>query len=218
VAEEISVARPGECLVPPSSRPEMGLDYSDTSPAMLDGVREAGADNQLWEDDYGNWLSGYAPIFNSAGEPVGAVGVDMCATEVISLQQNIRRNVAIALAISLVALISVVWFIARGVTRPVLALTRVADRIGSGDYDQDFSSLHSSRVQDEVDTLATVFEMMVGKVYTREQSLRARVQQLEIMIDQGKRDREVQQIVESDFFQDLQGKVSEMRNRFRKED
>ena len=217
-AEEISVTRPGECLVPPSSRPEMGADYSDTSPAMLDGVRVAGADTELWADDYGNWLSGYAPIFNSKGEPVAAVGVDMCATDVISLQQNIRRNVAIALAISLAALIGVVWFIARGVTRPVLALTRVADRIGSGDYDQDFSSLHSARVQDEVDTLATVFELMVNKVYTREQSLRARVQQLEIMIDQGKRDREVQQIVESDFFQELQGKVNEMRTRFKKVD
>ena len=217
-AQEVNTARPGECLVPPSSRPEMGLSYSDTSPAMLDGVRAAGADTELWADDYGNWLSGYAPIFNSKGEPVAAVGVDMCATEVISLQQNIRRNVAIALAISLATLIGVVWFIARGVTRPVLALTRVADRIGSGDYDQDFSSLHSARVQDEVDTLATVFELMVNKVYTREQSLRARVQQLEIMIDQGKREREVQQIVESDFFQELQGKVTEMRNRFKKVD
>lgn len=216
-AAEVDTTRPGECLVPPSSRPDMGQDYSDTSPAMLAGVREAGADNETWPDDYGTWLSGYAPIFNAAGEPVGAVGVDMCATEVVSLQQNIRRNVAIALAVSLVALISVVWLIARGVTRPVLALTRVADRIGSGDYDQDFSSLHSARVQDEVDKLATVFELMVGKVYTREQSLRARVQQLEIMIDQGKREREVQQIVESDFFQELQGKVNEMRSRFKRE-
>jgi nitrate/nitrite-specific signal transduction histidine kinase len=108
--------------------------------------------------------------------------------------------------------------IATGVTRPVQALTNVADRIGSGNYERDFSSLHSSRIQDEVDKLASVFELMVGKVYTREQNLRARVQQLEIMIDQGKREREVQQIVDSDFFQELQGKVSEMRSRFKKED
>ncbi len=218
VAEEVGTTRPGECQVPPSSRPEMGADYSDTSPAMLEGVRVAGADSELWADDYGNWLSGYAPIYNSKGEPVGAVGVDMCAADVISLQQNIRRNVAIALAISLVALIGVVWFIARGVTRPVLALTRVADRIGSGDYEQDFSSLYKARIQDEVDKLASVFELMVDKVYTREQTLRARVQQLEIMIDQGKREREVQQIVESDFFQELRGKVQDMRSRFKKEE
>ncbi len=219
-AEEQSInSQPivSECDVPPSSRPELGQVYSDTSPAMLDGVKVAGSDTELWTDDWGVWLSGYAPIFNSKGEPVGAVGVDMCARDVIELQDSIQRNVTIALGVSLILLIGVVYFIAAGVTRPVLALTKVADRIGGGDYNQDFSTLHSSRVQDEVDKLASVFEMMVGKVYTREQNLRARVQQLEIMIDQSKRESQVAQIVESDFFQELQTKVKDMRTRFREE-
>lgn len=206
------------CKASTLPRPEMREDYFDISPTMVAGIRQAGAETELWTDDWGTWLSGYAPIYNSKGESVGAVGVDMCASDVISLQQNIRRNVLIALAISLIALIVVVWVIATGVTRPVQALTRVADRIGSGDYEQDFSSLRSARLQDEVDKLASVFELMVGKVYTREQTLRARVQQLEIMIDQSRRDSEVKQIVESDFFQELQGKVSEMRSRFKKEE
>jgi HAMP domain-containing protein len=206
------------CKASTLPRPEMREDYFDISPTMVAGIQHAGAETELWTDDWGTWLSGYAPIYNSKGESVGAVGVDMCASDVIALQENIRRNVLIVLAISLAALIVVVWVIATGVTRPVQALTRVADRIGSGDYAQDFSSLHSARIQDEVDKLASVFEMMVGKVYTREQNLRARVQQLEIMIDQSKREREVQQIVESDFFQDLQGKVNEMRSRFKKEE
>ena len=217
--EQSVVSRPvtSECAVPPSSRPELGQVYSDTSPAMLDGVNVAGADTTLWEDEWGTWLSGYAPIFNSKGETVGAVGVDMCARDVIELQDSIRRNVLIALAVSLVLLIGVVYFIAAGVTRPVLALTKVADRIGLGEYNQDFTSLHLSRVQDEVDKLASVFELMVGKVYTREQNLRARVQQLEIMIDQTKRETQVAQIVESDFFQELQTKVRDMRSRFKEE-
>ena len=207
-----------ECAVPPSSRPDLGQVYSDTSPAMLDGVKVAGADTELWTDEWGTWLSGYAPIFNSAGETVGAVGVDMCARAVIELQNSIQRSVTIALAISLVLLIGIVYFIATGVTRPVLALTKVADGIGLGEYEQDFGSLHASRIQDEVDKLATVFELMVGKVYTREKSLRDRVQQLEIMIDQSKRETQVQQIVESDFFQELQTKVRDMRSRFKEED
>jgi methyl-accepting chemotaxis protein len=208
-----------ECIqIPSSSRPELGEVYTWISPAMLDGTRIASVESELLPDEWGTWLSGYAPIYNSKGEPVGAVGVDMCAQNVILLQQSIRRSVLIALAISLFILIVMVWLLANGVTRPVLALTRVADRIGVGDYDLDFSNLHKERFHDEVDKLASVFELMVGKVYTREKDLRARVQQLEIMIDQGKRDREVQQIVESDFFQDLQGKVNEMRNRFKKEE
>lgn len=217
--ETIATANLSECIqIPSSSRPALGEEYTWISPAMLDGVRVVSVETELLPDDWGTWLSGYAPIFNSKGEPVGAVGVDMCAQNVIELQQTIRRNVLIALAISLVFLTIMVWLLATGVTRPVLALTRVADRIGVGDYEQDFSSLYKIHIQDEVDKLASVFEMMVGKVYTREKDLRARVQQLEIMIDQGKREREVQQIVDSDFFQELQGKVSEMRSRFKKED
>lgn len=208
-----------ECeQIPSSSRPELGEEYTYISPAMLAGLQNESVETELLPDDWGTWLSGYAPIYNSKGETVGAVGVDMCAQNVISLQENIRRNVLIALVVSLLVLTAVVWLLATGVTRPVLALTKVADRIGVGDYEQDFSSLHSSRVQDEVDKLAAVFELMVGKVYTREQSLRARVQQLEIMIDQGKRESQVAQIVESDFFQELQVKVKDMRTRFKEED
>ena len=214
-----ATANLSECFqIPSSSRPALGEVYTWISPAMLEGTRVSSVETELLPDDWGTWLSGYAPIFNSKGEPVGAVGVDMCAQNVIELQQNIRRSMVIALTVSLLILIVIVWLLATGVTRPVLALTRVADRIGAGEYDQDFSSLYKTRVQDEVDKLASVFELMVGKVYTREKDLRARVQQLEIMIDQGKRDQEVQQIVESDFFQELRGKVQDMRSRFKKED
>ena len=207
-----------ECIqIPSSSRPALGEEYTWISPAMLAGTREESVETELLPDDWGTWLSGYAPIYNSKGEAVGAVGVDMCAQNVISLQESIRRSVSIAILVTLVILTGVVYIIATGVTRPVLALTKVADRIGLGEYDQDFSSLHSSRVQDEVDKLASVFELMVGKVYTREQNLRARVQQLEIMIDQTKRETQVAQIVESDFFQELQTKVRDMRTRFKEE-
>ncbi len=212
-----AVTKVGECLVGSSDRPALGQDYTDTSPTMIAGLTTAGAETELWKDQWGSWLSGYAPIYNSKNEPVGAVGVDMCASDVIELQQSIRRNVFIALAVSLVVLVAVVGLIANGVTRPVLALTRVADQIGSGNYEQDFSALHKERVQDEVDKLASVFELMVNKVYTREKDLRARVQQLEIMVDQSKREREVQQIVDSEFFQELQSKVKDIRARKRAE-
>jgi HAMP domain-containing protein len=204
-----------ECKIPSSSRPALGKEYTYISPAMLAGMRVPSVETELLPDEWGTWLSGYAPIYNSKGEPVGAVGVDMCAKNVIDLQQNIRRNMSIALAVSLLFLIGMVWLIAGGVTRPVLALTRVAERIGGGDYNQDFSSLYKTRVQDEVNKLASVFELMAGKVYTREQTLRARVQQLEILIDQSKLVEQVQEIVESDFFQELRTKVQDMRKRFK---
>ena len=52
----------------------------------------------------------------------------------------------------------------------------------------------------------------------REKSLRARVQQLEIMVDRSKLDKQVSEIVDSDFFQELQTKVRGMRDRFNKDE
>lgn len=207
----------GECLIPASSRPDLGEDYTDISPTMVAGLVTAGAETTLYSDKWGTWLSGYAPIYNSQGESVGAVGVDMCASEVIELQKSIRSNMLLALGITLFVLIIVVGIIATGVTRPIMKLTVVADHIGLGGYDQDFSKLYSTRIQDEVDKLASVFELMAGKIYTREQTLRARVQQLEIMIDQSKLEEQVSEIVGSDFFVDLKSKVRDMRTRFKKE-
>jgi len=204
------------CKIPPSSRPDMLVTYSDTSPEMLAGVYESGSDKDLWSDDWGTWLSGYAPIHNAAGEPVGAVGVDMCAAEVIRLQENIRRNTLFAMSGAVVLLIILVGLIATGVTRPVSELTDMADLIGVGDYEVDLSRLYTTRIQDEVDKLASVFELMIGKVAEREKSLRKRVKQLEIMIDDSKRSEQVNEIVDSDFFRDLQEKAQSARERNKK--
>jgi hypothetical protein len=58
---------------------------------------------------------------------------------------------------------------------------------------------------------------MVAKVAEREKSLRARVAQLEILIDPSKLEKQVSEIVESDFFVELKAKVRDMRNRFKED-
>ncbi len=56
---------------------------------------------------------------------------------------------------------------------------------------------------------------MARQVYACEQRLQRQVQQLRIEIDQERRAREVADITESDFFQQLLGKADELRNRAR---
>ena len=68
---------------------------------------------------------------------------------------------------------------------------------------------------DELGQLAQVFQEMARQVYAREQQLQRQVQQLRIEIDQERRAREVADITESDYFQQLLGKADELRNRAR---
>ncbi|MBN1177575.1 MAG: HAMP domain-containing protein [Anaerolineae bacterium] len=211
---DVEIAAQNECEIPAYERPAIDDTYNwddGLSPTMLAGVTEAGAETELWADDWGEWLSGYAPIYNAAGEPVGAVGVDMCAVDVIQVQDQVRRTVLPALGVTILILGAVVFFLAHGITRPILKLTNAADQIGQGDYEQDLSPLHGGFVRDEVNTLAQVFEIMVSKVYAREQKLRQRVEELQIIIDEGKRQKQVDEITDSEFFRELQERARKMR-------
>jgi GAF domain-containing protein len=51
------------------------------------------------------------------------------------------------------------------------------------------------------------------EAYIREQALRQEIQQLRIEIDAAKREQQVEEIVETDFFRDLQTKAKAMRQR-----
>src|SRR5690349_5809480 len=66
---------------------------------------------------------------------------------------------------------------------------------------------------DELGQLAQVFQEMARQVYAREQRLQRQVQQLRIEIDQAHKAREVAEITESEYFQQLLGKADELRNR-----
>jgi two-component system, cell cycle response regulator len=68
---------------------------------------------------------------------------------------------------------------------------------------------------DELGQLAQVFQEMARQVYAREPQLQREVQQLRIEIDHARKAREVADITESEYFQQLPGKADELRNRAR---
>ncbi len=58
---------------------------------------------------------------------------------------------------------------------------------------------------------------MVLKVKGREEALKSQVKVLKIEIDEARKHKEVSEIVNSDFFQDLQAKALVMRKRMNRE-
>ena len=168
-----------------------------------------------YKDDWGEWITTYQPIVDKNGNVVGALGVDILASYVREVQNGIILNGVIAFIASYLLVFALVYWASGVVTKPLVSLAGVAGEIGEGNYEQDLdSSREKKRLPDELDTLTNTFKIMIQKVAEREQTLRKRVKQLEIIVDKTKREDEVKQIVESDFFQDLQTKVQSMRKRF----
>jgi len=194
-------------------RPDLRSEYVPFGNDMFNGLNRPTFAPEIVTDDFGSWLSGFAPIYNSAGDRVGAVGVDMCAEDVTALQQNILNTIVPAFGGGFVIMALAVYYVSYRLTRPIKSLTTVADSIGQGNYDHDVSRLHDGFVIDEVASLAEVFEIMMSKVRTREEKLKQQVAELQIILDEGKKASQVAEIVDTDFFRELQVKANEMRSR-----
>jgi formylmethanofuran dehydrogenase subunit E-like metal-binding protein len=68
----------------------------------------------------------------------------------------------------------------------------------------------------EVGQLARVFASMTKQVYVRETELRKQVEGLKIVIDETKRKKAVEEITDSEFFQTLTERASQIRQRQRR--
>ncbi len=167
-----------------------------------------------YSDQWGSWISAYQPVMNASGQKVGAIGVDFEAGYVQDVQNAIRNKVVLAFALTYAGLFLLVFLISRSLTRPIQRLTASAERLGEGDYSQDMTKYKpAGLLRDEIVRLADVFAMMAAKVYQREQNLRKQVEALRIEIDESKKQKQVSEIADTDFFRELQNKAQNMRKR-----
>jgi HAMP domain-containing protein len=193
------------------------LEAYDAGDSLLyDGLSEINVRMSPQPDTWGTWVSAYGPIRNAAGDIVGALGVDFDYNYVLEVQQAIKDRVVIAFVVAYAALFALIYLLSRYITRPIVNLTTVANRIAEGDYNQDVLKAGKIRFPDEIQTLASVFDLMIDKVRVREETLKKKVEELRIEIDEVKRQKQVEEIVESDFFRDLQSKARNMRDRSRR--
>jgi CheY-like chemotaxis protein len=96
--------------------------------------------------------------------------------------------------------------------RNVDYVTAAAAAVEAGEFDPETIEQVAAR-PDELGQLARVFQRMAREVRAREQRLKQEVQQLRIEIDETRAARQVAEITESDYFQELQRKANQLRFR-----
>ncbi len=200
----------------PLMDPIIGADYAaeywpQPPSVILEGLVEETISKKVVVDDWGAWVSGFVPIKDSNGEIVAALGVDYEANDIVELQNTIKLAAIPAFLITFVVLLISVIVISNRITAPILSLSKVAQRIGEGQYDEAPES--KGRTRDEVSTLTEVFNLMVEKVRAREERLKKQVADLQIIIDRSKQSEQIKAITETDFFNTLQDKANDMRKR-----
>ncbi len=91
-------------------------------------------------------------------------------------------------------------------------ISAAAVALEAGRYDPRSLDEVSQRT-DELGQLARVFQRMADEVVAREQRLKQQVQELRIQIDEVKKAREVAEITETEYFQQLQKRARELRGK-----
>ena len=94
--------------------------------------------------------------------------------------------------------------------KPLGRVTDAAIALEQNTYDPESLADVVSR-KDEVGVLARAFRRMGEEVRERERALRARVQHLQVVVDRTQVEKDINEIAESDFFQDLERRAEEIR-------
>jgi hypothetical protein len=97
--------------------------------------------------------------------------------------------------------------------RQVERLTEAAAVIEAETFDPDSLGLEGVTARpDALGQLARVFQRMAREVHAREQRLKQQVQELRIEVDKARQRQQVSKITGTDYFRELRGKASDLRN------
>jgi transcriptional regulator with GAF, ATPase, and Fis domain len=96
-------------------------------------------------------------------------------------------------------------------------LIHAAQQVGQGQRTaEQITELENSAGWGEISQLSRVFAQMARQVIEREEALHQKVRELEIVIDAAKRNQQISEITETDYFQRIQEKVQELREKRRR--
>lgn len=204
--------------------PDRGLVFYSARPIRIEqasclrchGAPEAAPQAML--DLYGR-ENGFGWDLNKT---IGTQIVYVPAAEVFSAARQAFSSVmGIFFLVFAIALLCLNWLLKPTVIQPIQYLARLSQRLAADDIrsEDDVYAAENQRLttvvsrQDELGQLGGIFQAMINQVVAREQRLRQQIRDLKIEIDERRKAEEVQEIVETDYFQDLQQKAKRLRQR-----
>jgi GAF domain-containing protein len=113
-----------------------GTIYESPGPALVanfDTLNKVVIEPDFYKDEYGQFLSAYAPIYASDGKKVGVLGVDITVSTIIKQEQSYLIRIIVLNVVSLLALILFAILFADYLAKPIVSLRDMANKISRGD-------------------------------------------------------------------------------------
>lgn len=165
-----------------------GMRYEEPGPALVenfDSMTGTILEPEFYTDEYGTFLSGYAPIFSSDGQKVGVIGVDITANTILAREQEYRNRLIVIFIGALVLIVIAGIFSADYLAKPIVGLRDAAEKISNGDLTYRITKIPGTR---ELAELAIDFNTMTENlsdlINDLEQRVDARTADIERKTDQ----------------------------------
>ncbi|MCU7829672.1 MAG: diguanylate cyclase [Candidatus Thiodiazotropha sp. (ex Myrtea sp. 'scaly one' KF741663)] len=131
--------------------------YPHHVPALMEGFVRASVDEEITQDRWGSFLSGYSPL--EAGDGVYLVGIDMYANEVESKLKEIRIAGMLSFVLSLLLAMIFSRYLSLNFTQRIVALMDRFSTIAPEQFVQP-----STNSGDELNQLAQSFNQMAERL------------------------------------------------------
>lgn len=146
-------------------------DSSDT-PELEKALSRPSADYEINCDQWGCWLSGYAPIRGPKGKTVAVVGVDIPAKDIVDFEEETRYIIAIIIGALILVFPLLLYIILSLMVRPIAKILEGMERLG-----HDLSSRIDINTGDEFERISNTFNKMAGELEELYGNLEERVKE-----------------------------------------
>jgi GAF domain-containing protein len=111
----------------------------------FDSIDHTVLESEIYTDEYGSFLSGYAPIYTSSGERAGVLGVDISAETIMAQEWSYFLRLAAVFLISMVFIVIGGVLLANYLAKPIVNLRDMANKISRGEFDTHLENIPRTR-------------------------------------------------------------------------
>jgi adenylate cyclase len=137
----------------------IGDVYAEPEAKLFDATNGISVSDNLYTDEFGTFLSAYAPITTTNGQTL-IIGVDMDATTVMERQNFIGSTIYYIIGASIAVAAVIVGLFSVTIIRDIKKLNKTAEDISQGNMN---TTVNVNR-KDEIGDLAESFSRMVASL------------------------------------------------------
>lgn len=149
--------------------------YGEPSQTLVDNFDSMNStivEPEIYDDEFGTFLSAYTPIYTADGQKVGVLGVDISADTIVALELSYRNRLIAIYLITLPFIFLAGFIAAYYLARPIVRLRDAADKISKGDFSYRITKIPETR---ELAELAVDFNAMTSNLSSLINDLERRV-------------------------------------------